>query len=148
MDFERMERTMQFILEQQADAAIRRAEAEVRMEKIEKSMQAMFDRQADADERAERLERSMQIILDQQAETNVKLHKINEQLAVLTADVATWSAETDKLHEDIVLLSNVVRNHQDQIQLLTALIGKLTERVSQLAEIVRLTRNNGHNREV
>ncbi len=131
MDDEKIERTIQFILEQQADSAIKHVEANARME---------------------RMERTMQFILDRQAEAAVRSQKIAEQLAILTADVSSMSGETDRLHEDILLLSStvsalssVVNAHHKQIEALTITVDKMSGRVDKLAEIIRLTRDDGHN---
>ncbi|MGH9851285.1 MAG: hypothetical protein ACREBD_15725 [Blastocatellia bacterium] len=83
MDDEKIERTMQFILEQQADSAVKQAEAKARVEQMERTMQFILDRQADAEvkreeswvaanARMERMERTMQFILDRQADAEVK----------------------------------------------------------------------------
>jgi chromosome segregation ATPase len=124
MDEEKVERTIQFILEQQANSAINQSEINARME---------------------RMERTMQFILDRQVDAEVRSQKIDEQLAILTADVSTITNETDRLHEDLLLLSSTVSAHHKQIEALTITVDKMSGRIDKLAEIVRLTRDDGHN---
>jgi predicted nucleic acid-binding Zn-ribbon protein len=87
----------------------------------------------------------MQFILDRQAEADVRSQKIDEQLAILTADVSTMTNETERLHEDLLLLSSTVNAHHKQIEALTITVDKMSGRIDKLAEIVRLTRDDGHN---
>ncbi len=87
MDFEKMERTMQFILEQQAGYAAWRGESEAW--------------RAESEARAKRMERTMEFILDQQAQISVTIQKFGEQLARVSADTVSLDKENEARMEEI-----------------------------------------------
>lgn len=110
MTFEEMERTMQFILEQQAQLTVNQAQAEEKAE----------ERMAEAQERMTRLEEAQQVIVQTQQNTARQIEHLGSALVELTeAHTRTQGALTrlaeSQIHSDQRLdaLIDVVRGGKD-----------------------------------